>query len=138
MYLLLADIILVVHFAFILFVVGGQILILAGGFLKWQWVKHTVFRISHLLAIVVVVIQAWAGRWCFLTVWESRLRERAGESGYQDSFIRYWVGNLIFYEAPVLVFTWLYTIFALMVVGSWFWVKPTVFGSGKKRADRKR
>ena len=120
----LADIILIVHFLFILFVVGGQLLIVAGGIRRWKWVRNFYFRLIHLSAIGIVVIQAWAGKWCFLTVWESHFRGLAGEQGYHDSFIRHWVGRLIYYEAPVTLFTLIYTIFAIIVVLSWIWVKP--------------
>ncbi len=139
MYGFWADVVLVIHFIFILFVVGGQTVILLGGFRRWRWVRNPVFRLSHLIAIGVVTAQAWAGRWCFLTVWESRLRELSGDQGYNDSFIRHWIGGLIFYDAPVMVFTWIYTGFAVIVVLSWVWVRPVSGRQGKmkqKEADR--
>jgi len=51
---LLADVILVVHFAFVLFVVGGFALILAGAALGWAWIRNPAFRYAHLAAIVFV------------------------------------------------------------------------------------
>ncbi len=139
MYGFWADVVLVIHFLFILFVVGGQTVILLGGFRRWRWVRNPVFRLSHLIAIGVVTAQAWAGRWCFLTVWESRLRELSGDQGYNDSFILHWIGGLIFYDAPVMVFTWIYTGFAVIVVLSWVCVRPVSGRQGKmkqKEADR--
>ena len=56
LYLHAADAILVVHFAFIIFVVGGQLCVIVGYFRGWRWVHNLAFRISHLIAIAVVLI----------------------------------------------------------------------------------
>ena len=53
----LADLVLAVHTVFILFVVGGQTLILAGWALGWSWPRHRWFRLLHLLAIGFVMRQ---------------------------------------------------------------------------------
>ena len=55
----------------------------------------------HLLAIGVVVLQAWLGRYCGLTALESSLREKAGQVGYERSFIEYWVQRLLYCEGPL-------------------------------------
>ena len=124
MYLLLADIILVIHFLFIVFVVGGQFLIIIGYFRGWSWIRNLIFRISHILGIAVVVVQAWADKWCFLTIWEGALRGRAGEQVYTESFVQHWVGRLVFYDAAAWVFTLVYTLFAIVVLLSWVWIRP--------------
>ena len=121
---LLADLILLLHFAFILFVVVGQLLISIGLWRHWQWVRNFTFRILHLLAIGYVVAEAWLGVSCPLTVWENQLRRAAGEQGYGDGFIAYWLHALIFYEAPPWVFTLIYTLFFLLVVASWIRGRP--------------
>jgi len=71
---LLADVVLVVHFAFVLFVVGGFALILAGAALGWRWVRNRTFRYSHLAAIVFVAAESLVGMACPLTHWEHVLR----------------------------------------------------------------
>ena len=119
LYLLLADSILVIHFAFVLFVVVGFVLILAGLWHGWDWVNIFWFRISHLLAIGVVVAQAWLGRACPLTVWESMFRAKAGEAGYQVDFLQYWVHKILYFNAPAWVFTLIYTVFAALVLLVW-------------------
>ena len=123
-YALFADTILVVHFAFIVFVLGGQICVIIGFFRNWHWVRNMTFRLCHLLAIGVVVAFAWANQLCPLTVLESRLRETAGEQAYQGSFVAYWVSRLIYYDAPQWVFIVVYSLFAALVLASWFWVRP--------------
>jgi len=123
-YQLAADAVLLVHALFVLFVVSGLILILAGGALGWAWVRLRWFRITHLVAIGVVVIQSWLGAICPLTTLESLLRARAGGSGYPGSFIAHWVEALLYYQAPSWVFVVCYTAFGVLVAAAWFWVRP--------------
>jgi polyferredoxin len=82
------------------------------------------FRITHLVAIGVVVLQSWLGLICPLTVWEMDLRARADDSVYEGSFIAYWMQSLLYYRAEEWVFILLYTLFAVLVVASWYWVRP--------------
>lgn len=123
-YSVAADSILVIHVLFVLFVVLGLILIFAGKFLKWSWVRNRRFRILHLLAIGIVVLQAWLGVICPLTTLEMKLREKAGESVYTESFIQHWFQEILYYDAPLWVFTVCYTLFGALVLLSWFWVRP--------------
>ena len=118
-YGLVADGILVVHTGFVLFVVLGFTLILAGLLAGWSWVRNRAFRIAHLCAVGFVVVQAWLGRLCPLTIWESALRRRAGEAGYESSFVGHWLGRLIYYDAQPWVFTLIYTAFGGLVVAVW-------------------
>jgi Protein of Unknown function (DUF2784) len=55
---LLADAVVVLHFAYVSFAVGGEILILAGGLLGWRWVRNLPFRLVHLAAVVLVAVEA--------------------------------------------------------------------------------
>lgn len=123
LYRFLADAILVVHVAFIAFVVVGLLLILLGGALKWAWVKNRWFRTAHLAAIGIVVAQAWLGVACPLTVWESNLRRLGGQAGYTNGFIADWLHRLIFFQAEPWVFLFAYTIFALLVLAV-TWLVP--------------
>jgi hypothetical protein len=126
-YRLLADFVLVVHVAFVLFVINGLLLTLLGYFMKWQWVRNPWFRWLHLAAIVIVVLQAWAGVICPLTILENWLRAYAGGVTYTGSFIAYWLRSLLFYQAEPWVFTIAYSSFGALVIASWFFVKPRPF-----------
>jgi polyferredoxin len=121
---LAADVIIASHFAVVLFVVVGQVLILLGGFLDWNWVRIFWLRLCHLVLIIYIAMQAWLGELCPLTVWEQALRQRAGQNTHQDSFIEYWLSRLLYIEAPWWMFVALYTALAVLVVFSWWWVRP--------------
>lgn len=123
-YRLLADLVLYVHFGFVLFVVAGLLLILAGGVLDWGWVRNRKFRIAHLLAIGVVVLQAWLGVLCPLTNLEMWARQRSGGETYAGGFVAHWVERLLYYEAPLWAFTVAYTAFGALVVAAWLLVRP--------------
>ena len=120
----LADLVLAIHVAFILFVVGGQVLILAGWALGWSWPRHWWFRLLHLLAIGFVMLQAWVGVICPLTTLENFFRDAAGIATFENGFIRYWVRELVFYTAPGWVFTLVYTVFAGLVALTWLVYPP--------------
>lgn len=119
-YNILADAILVIHFAFVAFVVAGFLLILIGLLASWSWIHNRTFRVTHLAAIGVVVLQAWLGQLCPLTFWENELRRRAGESGYADSFVAHWLHEILFYQAAPWVFTTIYTVFGALILLLWF------------------
>ena len=123
-YLALADFVLTVHVLFVLFVVFGLILIVTGGFLGWSWVKNSWFRGLHLLGIGVVIAQAWLGIVCPLTTLEMWFRRRAGEQGYEGSFIQYWLHRFLYYEAPDWVFALVYSLFGLLVFLAMFKFPP--------------
>ena len=123
-YRILADAVLLLHFAVVLFVVGGLLAILVGNIRGWDRVNSLLFRVTHLAAVAVVVVQAWLGELCPLTVLESWLRQQAGETAYATSFIEHWVQRLLYYEAPFWVFTLLYTVFGLLVAGAWWYFPP--------------
>ena len=124
-----ADVVLATHVAFVAFVVIGLLLIIAGGLLRWQWIHNPWFRVGHLAAICVVVLQAWLNMICPLTTLEMALRERAGEATYQGAFIAHWLQTLLYYQAPPWVFTVAYTAFGLLVLWTWFAYRPRPFRS---------
>lgn len=124
---MLADAVLALHVAFVVFVVGGLALVLAGGALQWRWVRNPWFRLCHLLAIVFVVVQTWIGMVCPLTTLEMALRARAGDAVYAGSFIGHWLQALLYYRAPDWVFAVGYSVFALAVVVAWAGVRPRPF-----------
>lgn len=124
---LAADVLVVAHVAFVLFVVVGLVLILLGKLREWNWVRNPWFRIVHLFAIGIVVMESWLGVVCPATAWEMALRQRAGDAVYSGSFIAHWFDRILYYQAPEWVFTLCYTVFGAMVIASWIWVRPRRF-----------
>jgi hypothetical protein len=131
-YRLLADVVLAIHFAIVVFVVGGLVAIVAGNRFGWAFVNGWWFRLAHVAAIGVVVAQAWLGVVCPLTTLESWLRVQAGAAAYETSFIEHWLTRLLFYEAPGWVFTTAYTLFGAAVAAAWWFFPPV------SRASRRR
>jgi hypothetical protein len=82
------------------------------------------FRVVHLASIGVVVLQAWLGVICPLTIFENWLREKAGGAIYEMTFIGHWSSRLLFYEAPSWVFTLCYTLFGAMVLACFIGYPP--------------
>ena len=126
-YQILADAVLLLHTLFVVFVITGLILVIVGGIAGWRWIRNPWFRSAHLAAIAIVVLQAWMGVWCPLTILEMMLRQRAGDVVYSGSFIAYWLNSLLYYEAPLWVFTLVYTIFGTLVAVAWLWIRPMPF-----------
>lgn len=116
LYEILADVTVAVHALFVLFVVGGQLAILAGWLRKWDWTRSFAFRATHCAAIIFVVIATWFGMTCPLTTLENNLRHLAGTGTYDMSFIGYWLDRLLFYTAQEWVFILIYTAFGCLVI----------------------
>src|SRR5210317_2204905 len=85
-YKLLADLVLLVHLAFIIFVIFGGLL--ATKDVKWAWL--------HVPAAIWAGLVEFAGWICPLTPLENWLYIQAGASTYQDSFIAHYLFPLIY------------------------------------------
>jgi hypothetical protein len=120
----LADLVLLLHAGYIAFVVLGLLLILFGGAMRWRWVRNRWFRLAHLASILLVIVQAWLGIVCPLTTLEDYFRRRAGGPGYELGFIADRVQGLIFFDADWRVFAAAYTVFGLLVLASFWLVRP--------------
>ncbi|MCA9056150.1 MAG: DUF2784 domain-containing protein [Planctomycetaceae bacterium] len=123
-YRLLADLIVIVHAAYVLFVVLGLMATLVGIWRRWNWVRNPLFRYSHLAMILIVVAEAWAGITCPLTTWEQWLREWSGGESYRGDFIPNLVHNLLFFDAAPWVFTMAYSLFGAAVLATFLLAPP--------------
>lgn len=132
-----ADTILVIHAAYIGFVVVGLFVVVLGGFLRWRWIRQPVFRWLHLAAMAVVVVQSFLGLTCPLTLWEDTLRRGVGRDGVSaQGFVAHWLHRLIFFEADPAVFTAIYTGFFLLFLAAWWKFPPRpLFISPAARCD---
>jgi hypothetical protein len=125
LYATLADLLVAFHFCYVLFCIGGEIVIILGGLLRWSWVRNLGFRVAHMAAVALVAAESLAGAWCPLTVWEYQLRLKAGQSIEQQiSFIARLVRSLIFYNFPAWAFVVAYVAFAVLVALTLILVPP--------------
>ncbi len=86
LYLALADLVVVLHFAFIILVVAGGLLAL-----RWRWAP-----ILHVPAAFWGVLVEVTGKPCPLTPLENTLRHAAGGAGYSGGFIDYYLAPVIY------------------------------------------
>jgi hypothetical protein len=121
---LIADLIVVLHAAFVGFVVLGLVVVLLGIAFRWGWVRNPWFRSLHLAAIGFVVLEALVGMTCPLTDWEKQLRKQAGQASYTGDFLGYWAHRLIFFHAEPWVFTVGYVTFGLAVLAAFLMAPP--------------
>jgi len=120
----LANAAMILHLAIVAFVIGGLVLVLAGNRLQWSWVNNLWFRIVHLGTIALVVAESWFNLPCPVTILESWLRSKAGNTAYQEDFIEHWLQAVLYIDAPTWAFDLAYTIFALLVVVAWWYFPP--------------
>jgi hypothetical protein len=85
----LADLIVVLHFAFVLFVVLGGLLVL-----RWPRLAYV-----HVPVAVWGVLIEFAGWICPLTPLEKKLREAAGDAGYEGGFIEHYILPVLYPSA---------------------------------------
>ena len=86
LYQLGADLLVLVHLAFIVFVVLGSVAVL-----RWSWLV-----LLHIPAVIwgaVVMINGWL---CPLTPLENSLRHLANQEGYSGGFIEHYIIPLIY------------------------------------------
>jgi hypothetical protein len=124
MYAFLADLMVTVHVGYVAYVLVGLVLIFMGWWKQWKWVRNFWFRATHLIAIVVVVFEEFAGLRCPLTVWEESFRVRAGQQVTGGSFIGRLLHSILFYDAPPWVFTVGYSITGAIVLATLFLSPP--------------
>lgn len=115
-----ADIVLMIHFFYVLFVVGSLPIIWLGAWFKLTFVRNRWFRYLHLAAILLVVVESLFGVVCPLTVWENTLRQIETDS----SFIQRWLHQIMFYNVSEGVLTAVYVVFAGLVAMTFKWVPP--------------
>ena len=86
---LLADLVVAVHFGFVLFVILGGLVVL-----RWPSLA-----LLHLPAAIWGALIEFAGWICPLTPLEQSLRLKAGEQGYSGSFVEHYLLPLLYPSA---------------------------------------
>ena len=115
MYPLLADLVLIVHLAFVIFVLWGGLLVL-----RWRWIAWL-----HLPAAVWGAVVEFTGWICPLTPLENWLRTQGGEATYAGDFIGRYLLPILYPEALTpnvqLVLGALVVVVVNLVIYGWLW-----------------
>lgn len=115
LYKILADFVVVVHFAWILFMLWGFVLtvrssicvyILPAAKNKWPtFFDRWIFRTTHLAGIIYVAILTILGKYCPLTTLENALRRQYDtQLTYPGSFVVHYIERIVYPEANFLIF----------------------------------
>ncbi len=86
LYSLLATLVMLVHFGFVIFVVLGGLVVL-----RWRWVMWL-----HLPVAVYGAVIEFLEYVCPLTPLENYLRRRAGQQGYTGGFVEHYLLSILY------------------------------------------
>lgn len=124
---LAADLLVVIHLGFILFVIGGGFLVL-----RWRWIS-----LVHLPAALWGALIEFRGWLCPLTPLEQELRLAAGEQGYAGGFIQHYLLPLIYPDALTRDIQIVLGVFVIVVnLVAYGWVLVRIAGLRKTAADK--
>ena len=113
-YPILADLVVVIHLLFVLFVMLGGLLVL-----RWRvcaWI--------HIPAVVWAVLIEFSGWICPLTPLENHLRIKGGSSGYATGFVEHYIIPLLYpaqLTRELQVFLGLLVLIVNLVIYLWVW-----------------
>lgn len=107
LYLLAADLVVLIHFLWIVFLIFGAV---PG--VRWPWVKWT-----HLAALAFSVLLQLFGWICPITHLEAWLRRAAGAAPYEGTFIGHYLERVVYAPLPPNVVF----IGTMLVVGASLW-----------------
>ena len=149
-----ADLIVTLHFGFVLFVLGLELLVLAGWPLGWLWTRNFWLRLAHLVCIEIVVGQTVVGLECPLTSVERDLRgslrpDQPGDAdiSWRDFYraqLHYLEGSTpvarfchdkLFYPIPEAKYPYVVAPFGLLLLLTWVFVPPRMPGPAGAKQD---
>jgi len=119
-----ADLVVILHFGFVLSVILSLQLILVGKLAGWDWTRNFLFRLTHLLAIEIVAGQALVGIECPLSTVERELRGGYLHNLQGSSWLGTLCNEMLFYQASPVIFRMLYSLAGLMVLMTWIAIPP--------------
>jgi hypothetical protein len=124
LYAFLADLIVAIHIAYVVFVVGGFIAILIGIWRRRKWIRNPWFRVTHLLAILIVAMECILKLNCPLTSWENSARAAAHQTVDGSAFMDRLLTFILIGAAPAWVINDLYFVFAVAIAATFFFAPP--------------
>jgi hypothetical protein len=121
-YGILADVVVTVHLAYVLFVVVGLVAVVVGRLCGWEWVRNRWFRCIHLAMIAFVAFEVIIDMTCPLTTWENELRIAAGQPITGGTFVGRLMNNILFWNCPEWAQSTLFIGTALLVLSTFVFV----------------
>ena len=118
-----AELILILHFCIVFFVVFGLVALPIGFLKNYSWTRNIKFRVAHLLLMGIITLEAIFGITCPLTIIENTLRQ----IDYQQSFVAYWVSQFIYWDLPAYFFVTLYVACFIWALIFWKLHPPNYF-----------
>ena len=116
-----ADAVMVVHFAFIVFVAVGALL-------AWRWPRLVW---AHLPAVAWAAATVSIGVACPLTALEKGLRRSAGTSGYEGGFVDHYIEDVVYPDEYTAV---LRTLVAVAIIAGYLGLRRRVDAAEPRRA----
>lgn len=116
----LADIILIIHFVIVVFVISIFILVPYGYIQRWEWVKKKKIRYLHLCIMSFVSLESVLGVICPLTILENSLRQKITT----QSFVTQYLSKIVYFNFPSNFFIYLYMLGLVLTLGLYFKYPP--------------
>lgn len=113
-YAMLADAVVIVHAAFVIFALFGGFLILRWRLLAWL----------HIPAVLWAALVEITGWFCPLTPFENLLRQRAGKITYRSDFIDHYIMPALYPDAlthELQIILGLSVLFINLLIYAWIW-----------------
>jgi hypothetical protein len=120
---MLADLVVILHFAFVLFVV-------LGGLLVFRWPRLAYVHLPVALYGALIELVGWI---CPLTPLEKRLRESAGLQGYQGGFVEHYILPVLYPAGLTRGVQW---VLGVLVLGINLVIYAVVARKGSSSHDR--
>lgn len=123
-YGILADLVVAVHIAYVAYIIVGFALILAGLARGWAWARNPWLRLTHLAAILIVVLELIIKATCPLTVLELKFRSLAGQPMTETTFVERLMYHVLSGWLPGSVTNSVYVVVALAITATFVLAPP--------------
>ena len=127
--MLLADLVLITHFAIAAFLALGMLLIPLGAYWHWTWVRSRRLRQIHMGLMLLIAIEALFHITCPLTTLEAFLRDTTAPK----SFWMHQLSQLLYWDLPIQFFTILYLGCLAWTIGLWNIIPPNTSDSASSK-----
>ena len=132
-----ANLIAVVHLVYFVFIVGGVVAIVLGPARGVAWVRNPWFRIGHIVAIYMVLVEEVTGFPCPLNVLQWRARIVATGSTETTAGVGGLLDYLLYHTVSPLALDIMYWSFGVLVVAL-LWIVPPRLEDDRARNVSKR